>query len=76
MGITRAHNGADVTRGSLVVREPAEARAGRDLRHSAYRYYAQCADLALRFVIRGNRFASANPKPDLSLHAQKIPPPH
>jgi DNA-3-methyladenine glycosylase len=75
MGITRAHNGADVTRGSLVVREPAEARAV-EISVTPRIGITRCADLPLRFVIRGNRFASANPKPDLSLHAQKIPPPH
>ena len=57
MGITRAHNGVDVTRGSLVVREPAGAppveiavtkRIG--IRH--------CAERPLRFLIRGNRFVS------------------
>ena len=57
MGITRAQNGSDVTRGPLVVREPGGAghfeievtpRIG--IRH--------CAERPLRFLIRGNRFVS------------------
>jgi DNA-3-methyladenine glycosylase len=57
LGITRAQNGADVTRGSLTVRtprldEPVEIdvtpRIG--IRH--------CADWPLRFVVRGNPFVS------------------
>ena len=57
MGITRAQNGADVTRGALVVRELAGARRPPiavtpriGIRH--------CADWPLRFIIRGNRFVS------------------
>ena len=57
LGITRAQNGADVTRGALVVREPAERRRFEvavtpriGIRH--------CADWPLRFVIRGNPFVS------------------
>jgi DNA-3-methyladenine glycosylase len=57
MGITRAQNGADVTRGSLVVerlrREPpieilVTPRIG----------ITQCAELPLRYVIAGNPFVS------------------
>lgn len=57
MGISRAHNGADVTRGRLVVREPANRQEVRivvtprvGIRH--------CSDWPLRFVIAGNRFVS------------------
>ena len=39
MGITRAHNGADVTRGALVVREPAAPR-DRDRGDAAHRHHA------------------------------------
>jgi DNA-3-methyladenine glycosylase len=57
MAITRAQNGADVTRGSLVVREPAERRA-IEIGVTPRIGIRQCADLPLRFVIRGNRFVS------------------
>jgi DNA-3-methyladenine glycosylase len=57
MGITRAQNGADVTRGSLVVREPAEARAV-EIAVTPRVGITKCADLPLRFVVRGNRFVS------------------
>ncbi len=57
MKITRALNGADVTRGSLVVRYPEEERPFEvdvtprvGIRH--------CADWPLRFLIRGNPFVS------------------
>ncbi len=57
MGITRKHNGADLTSGDLHVRAPHKGprieidvtpRVG--IRH--------CADWPLRFLIRGNRFVS------------------
>ncbi|MBZ5725191.1 MAG: DNA-3-methyladenine glycosylase [Acidobacteriia bacterium] len=57
MAITRAHNGADVTRGPLVVREPA-ARQEVEIQATPRIGISQCADLPLRFVIRGNRFVS------------------
>ena len=57
MGITRAQNGADVTRGALVVREPGEPRHVEILvtRRIGIR---ECSDWPLRFVVRGNRFVS------------------
>jgi DNA-3-methyladenine glycosylase len=57
MGITRAHNGVDVTRGSLVVREPREP-SKVDVAVTARIGITQCADLPLRFLIRGNRYVS------------------
>jgi DNA-3-methyladenine glycosylase len=57
MAITRAHNGVDVTRGSLVVREPAEARE-LDVAVTGRIGITRCADLPLRFLLRGNRFVS------------------
>jgi len=57
LGITRAHNGADVTRGALVVREPAERRRF-ELAVTPRIGIRQCADWPLRFIIRGNPFVS------------------
>ena len=57
MGITRAHNGADVTRGPLVVRQPAERREV-EIAVTPRIGITQCAGLPLRFLIRGNRFVS------------------
>jgi DNA-3-methyladenine glycosylase len=55
MGITRRHNGADVTRGELVVRE---GRSDFDISVSSRIGIRQCMDLPLRFSIRGNPFVS------------------
>jgi DNA-3-methyladenine glycosylase len=57
MGITRAQNAADVTRGSLVVRESLEARQF-DIAVTPRIGITKCTDLPLRFLIRGNRFVS------------------
>src|SRR5579872_2627657 len=57
MGITRAQNGADVTRGALVVREPAEPRRLR-IATTPRIGIRECADWPLRFLIRGNGFVS------------------
>ena len=57
MDITRAHNGVDVTRGALVVREPVEARH-IEIAVTPRIGITKCADLPLRFLIRGNRFVS------------------
>ena len=50
LGITRAHNGADLTRGPLVVREPAVERAF-DVAVTPRIGITRCADLPLRFVM-------------------------
>jgi DNA-3-methyladenine glycosylase len=57
MGITRAQNGADVTRGALVVREPAEPRR-MQIAVTPRIGIRECADLPLRFLIQGNGFVS------------------
>jgi len=57
MGITRAHNGADVTKGALAVREPAEMR-DVDIEVTPRIGITKSADLPLRYVIRGNPFVS------------------
>jgi DNA-3-methyladenine glycosylase len=51
LAITRAHNGADVTRGPLVVRAPAEPRA-IDIETTPRIGITKCADRPLRFLIR------------------------
>jgi DNA-3-methyladenine glycosylase len=50
MGITRAQNGADVTRGSLVVREPRQD-SQFDILVTPRIGITKCADLPLRFLI-------------------------
>jgi DNA-3-methyladenine glycosylase len=57
LGITRAHNGADVTRGALVVRRPAEARS-IEIAVTPRIGIRHCADLPLRFLARGNPHVS------------------
>src|ERR1044071_4522164 len=57
MGITRALNGADVTRGELVVREPYEPREV-EVAVSKRIGITKSAELPLRFFARGNRFVS------------------
>ena len=57
MAITRAQNGVDVTRGSLVVREPYEPR-DVEIAVSKRIGITKSADLPLRFFVRGNRFVS------------------
>ena len=52
-----AHNGADVTRGALVVRDPASA-SEIEIAVTPRIGITQSADLPLRFVIAGNRFVS------------------
>src|SRR5581483_9794852 len=57
LAITRAQNGSDVTRGSLVVRENLE-KPHIDIVVTPRIGITKCADLPLRFVVRGNRFVS------------------
>ena len=58
MAITRAQNGADVTRGALVVRETAEERK-LQIAVRPRVGIRECADWPLRFLLRGNRFISS-----------------
>ena len=58
LGITRAQNGADVTRGALVVREPAEKKK-LQIAVTPRIGIRECADWPLRFLVRGNRFVSS-----------------
>ena len=57
MGITRAQNGVDVTRGSLVVRRQSREP---DIKIEVTERIGitRCADLPLRFLIAGNAFVS------------------
>lgn len=64
LGITRAQYGVDMTRGSLVVRRPAESRHV-DIEVTARIGIRECSDWPLRFLIRGSRFASKGPPPKL-----------
>jgi len=57
MAITRAHYGVDMTRGALVVREPAEPRRV-EIEVTPRIGIRECADWPLRFIVRGNRFVS------------------
>jgi DNA-3-methyladenine glycosylase len=57
LGITRAHNGTDLTRGPLVVRAPAEAHR-LEIAVTPRIGIRECADWPLRFLIKGNRFVS------------------
>lgn len=57
MGITRAHYGADLTRGDLVV-QAAPNPAPVDIEVTPRIGITKCADWPLRFLIRGNPFVS------------------
>lgn len=57
LGITRAQYGADMTRGSLVVRRPVDPRAV-EIQVTPRIGIRECADWPLRFVIGGSPFAS------------------
>ena len=57
LGITRAHNGADVTTGALVVRQPREA-ARLQIGVTPRIGIRHCADWPLRFIVQDNPFVS------------------
>jgi DNA-3-methyladenine glycosylase len=57
LGVTLAHYGADVTRGPLVVRQPAEPRI-IDVVATPRININHCTELPYRFIARGNRFVS------------------
>ena|ERR1700722_7455418 len=57
LGITRALNGADVTRGGLTVRAEGDAPPF-EIEVTPRIGIRQCADWPLRFVIKGNSFVS------------------
>jgi DNA-3-methyladenine glycosylase len=61
LAITRAQNGADVTRGNLVVRQPAIRKPVR-IETTARVGITKSVDLPLRFYIWENRFISKGPK--------------
>jgi DNA-3-methyladenine glycosylase len=57
LAITRQQNGADVTRGDLVVRMPQHPQP-QEIEVTKRIGITKCADLPLRFTIAGNRFVS------------------
>jgi DNA-3-methyladenine glycosylase len=57
MAIDRAQNGVDVTRGSLVVRQP-QPEPEIEILVTPRVGITQCAELPLRFLIAGNPFVS------------------
>jgi DNA-3-methyladenine glycosylase len=57
MGITRAHNGVDLTRGDLVVKTPVSERA-IEIEVTTRIGISKCVDWPLRFVVKGNEFVS------------------
>ena len=60
LGITRAQNGADVTRGSLTVRTPRTLRHAEpfEIEVTPRIGIRHCADWPLRYAIKGNPFVS------------------
>ena len=59
LGITRRHNGVDLTRGPITVREAADAEKF-EIDASPRVGITHNADWPLRFFIRGSRFVSRN----------------
>jgi DNA-3-methyladenine glycosylase len=57
LGITRAQNGADVTRGKLTVRTPRREEP-LEIEITPRIGIRQCADWPLRYAIKGNLFVS------------------
>ncbi|HTT62834.1 MAG TPA: DNA-3-methyladenine glycosylase [Bryobacteraceae bacterium] len=62
LGITRAQNGVDVTRGCLTVRTPQQDEPF-EIDVTPRIGIRQCADWPLRFAVRGNPFVSRPPRP-------------
>jgi DNA-3-methyladenine glycosylase len=60
LAITLQHNGVDVTRGSLVVREPAEKHRF-EIQVTPRIGISHCVDAPLRFLIAGNSSVSKSP---------------
>ena len=58
LGITRRHNGVDVTRGPITVHSPAEDAGALEIAVSTRIGITKSADLPLRFFLRSNRFVS------------------
>jgi DNA-3-methyladenine glycosylase len=62
LAITRAHNGADLTRGDLTVHAPAYRHpmqiAPVEIAVTPRIGLTKCADLPLRFFVKGNKFVS------------------
>jgi DNA-3-methyladenine glycosylase len=57
LAITRAHNGADVTRGDLTIRRPQRPRKF-EIDVTPRIGITKCADWPLRFIIHGNLYVS------------------
>jgi DNA-3-methyladenine glycosylase len=57
MAITRAQYGVDMTRGALVVKEPAESRR-LEIEVTPRIGIRECADRPLRFLVKGSQFVS------------------
>jgi 3-methyladenine DNA glycosylase Mpg len=57
MGITRELNGRDITRGPLVVREPAEKKE-IEILVTPRIGITKSPERPLRFLLKGNRFVS------------------
>jgi DNA-3-methyladenine glycosylase len=57
LALTRAHNGVDLTRGDLIVRNPTNPQAF-DIVVTPRIGITKCPELPLRFFVRGNRFVS------------------
>jgi len=66
LGITLRHNGSDLTRGPLTIREPTvrepEQKGAFQIGVSPRIGITRNVDLPLRFFIAGNRFVSGNAK--------------
>jgi DNA-3-methyladenine glycosylase len=57
LGISRAHNGVDVTAGALTVQSPASMKPF-EVETTPRIGITKCSDWPLRFLIRGNKFVS------------------